>query len=99
MVVIGTQYQLENAIKSGGTVFLLISLGLNSLPGSCDIAMVLNCSKNYYTQPDFGVLGFVLLKLFYQYNQYLMNMPQKFQPVQIISRKNNIGRYINAMFF
>ena len=28
-------YQFENAIKSGGTVFLLISLGLNSLPGSC----------------------------------------------------------------
>ena len=28
-------YQLENAIKSGGTVFFLISLGLNSLPGSC----------------------------------------------------------------
>ena len=28
-------YQLENAIKSGGTVFLHISLGLNSLPGSC----------------------------------------------------------------
>ena len=29
-------YQLENAIKSGGTVFfLLISLGLNSLPGNC----------------------------------------------------------------
>jgi hypothetical protein len=29
-------YQLENAIKSGGTVFLLISHGLNSLPGSCE---------------------------------------------------------------
>ena len=28
-------YQLKNAIKSGGTVFLLIALGLNSLPGSC----------------------------------------------------------------
>ena len=28
-------YQLENALKSGGTVFLLLSLGLNSLPGSC----------------------------------------------------------------
>ena len=29
-------YQLENAIKSGGTVFCLgISLGLDSLPGSC----------------------------------------------------------------
>ena len=30
------QYQFKNAMKSGGTVFLLISLGLNSLPGSCD---------------------------------------------------------------
>ena len=30
-------YQLESAIKSGGTVFLLISLGLNSLPGSCAV--------------------------------------------------------------
>ena len=29
-------YQLENATKRGGIVFLLISLGLNSLPGSCD---------------------------------------------------------------
>ena len=29
-------YQLENAIKSGGTVFCIpISLGLNSLPVSC----------------------------------------------------------------
>ena len=28
-------YQLENAIKSGGTVFCYISLGLNSLLGSC----------------------------------------------------------------
>jgi hypothetical protein len=25
-------YQLKNAIKSGGTVFLQLSLGLNSLP-------------------------------------------------------------------
>ena len=30
------QYQLENAIKSGGIVFCYISLGLNSLPGSCE---------------------------------------------------------------
>ena len=30
-------YQFKNAIKSGGTVFCLgISLGLNSLPGSCE---------------------------------------------------------------
>ena len=29
-------YQLENAIKSDGTVFCLyLSLGVNSLPGSC----------------------------------------------------------------
>ena len=28
-------YQLKNAIKSDGTVFLHISLGLNSLSGSC----------------------------------------------------------------
>ena len=28
-------YQLENAMKSGGIVFLHVSLGLNSLPGSC----------------------------------------------------------------
>ena len=28
-------YQLENAIKTSGTVFC-ISLGLNSLPGNCD---------------------------------------------------------------
>ena len=28
-------YQLKNAIKSGGTVVLHLSLGLNSLPGSC----------------------------------------------------------------
>ena len=28
-------YQFNNAIKSGETVFLVISLGLNSLPGSC----------------------------------------------------------------
>ena len=27
----------KNTIKSGGTVFLHISLGLNSLPGSCGI--------------------------------------------------------------
>ena len=27
----------ETAIKSGGTVFLHISLGLSSLPGSCGI--------------------------------------------------------------
>ena len=33
-------YQLENAIKSGGIFFLLISLGLNSLPGSCVDAQV-----------------------------------------------------------
>ena len=34
-------YQLENAIKSGGTVFLHISLGLNSLPGNCDRLKIL----------------------------------------------------------
>ena len=28
-------HQLENALKSGGTVFLHTSLGLNILPGSC----------------------------------------------------------------
>ena len=30
-----SQYQLKNAIKSGGTVFCIHHLGLNSLPGSC----------------------------------------------------------------
>ena len=28
-------YQLENAIKRGQDSFLLLSLGLNSVPGSC----------------------------------------------------------------
>ena len=33
-------YQLKNAIKSGGTVYLQISLGLNSLPGSCGLMKI-----------------------------------------------------------
>ena len=37
-------YQLENVIKSGGTVFCIhISLGLNCLPGSCVQSLL--CSR------------------------------------------------------
>ena len=45
-------YQFKNAIKSGGTVFLLISLGLNSLPGSCGLtalSYVYIVSSAYWT--------------------------------------------------
>ena len=41
--------QLENAIKSGGTVFLQLSLGLNSLPGSCECTVVATQPSKIFT--------------------------------------------------
>ena len=40
-------YQLENAIKSGETVFLHISLGLNSLQGSCATRSLRMAQSNF----------------------------------------------------
>ena len=50
-------YQLENAIKSGGRVFLLLSLGLNSLPGSCDMKRDLSLKLLFVSINDLRDVG------------------------------------------